>query len=292
VGGVEHAILHLLYSRFFMLALHDGGYCGAVTEPFQRLLTQGMVLKDGSKMSKSKGNIVSPVEIIEEFGADTARFFILSDSPPEADFDWKSSAVEGCYKFLNRLWSWIIEHKAIIAYNLPLPEYASMEGDSRALYQAIEKTVVGVTGDIENHFQFNTVISKVREFSNLLLKYPAEYPPDAVLSHSVFTLLKLMAPLTPHFCEELWHKLGGEGLVNTQAWPTANPEALQADAYTIVVQVNGKVRDKFEVNPEASPEVIKAEALAREKIQAFTEGKTIAKVVVVPKKLVSIVVKD
>jgi leucyl-tRNA synthetase len=299
VGGVEHAILHLLYSRFFMMALQDGGYTGPVKEPFNRLLTQGMVLKDGSKMSKSKGNIVSPVDIIAEYGADTARFFILSDSPPGADFDWKDSAVEGCFKFLNRLWSLVIGHQALtrLADDVPAPVYTDLTGDARTLYQLVQRTIVGVTADIEDHYQFNTVISKIRELVNGMAKYSPkanEQGVDPVWSHTVGALVKLMAPVTPHLSQELWHRLGGDDtLVHLAPWPVADEAALIADQVTVVVQVNGKLRDKLQVPNDTPKAELEALAMACPKVQeALTASGLTApkKVIVVPNKLVNVVV--
>jgi leucyl-tRNA synthetase len=290
VGGVEHAILHLLYSRFFTKALHRGGLIN-FDEPFKNLLTQGMVLKDGSKMSKSKGNIVSPVEIIQEYGADAARFFILSDSPPAADFDWKDSAVEGCYKFLRRVWQSIVTHKDAIDFSLEVPAYASLEGDTRHLYQESNKAIAGVTQDLDEGFQFNTIMAKLRAFANVFAKYTPTSPNDAVFSHAVASFLKLSAPITPHFSEELWQKLGGTGSVHLQSWSMVDSDALVADEVTVVFQVNGKLRDKVSVPFDTEKDTIEALAKASPSVQKFLDGMSIVKVIVVPNKLVNIVVK-
>ncbi|MFN7310606.1 MAG: leucine--tRNA ligase [Vampirovibrionales bacterium] len=290
VGGVEHAILHLLYSRFFTKALHRGGLIN-FDEPFKNLLTQGMVLKDGSKMSKSKGNIVSPVEIIQEYGADAARFFILSDSPPAADFDWKDSAVEGCYKFLRRVWQSIVTHKDAIDFSLEVPAYSSLEGDARHLYQESNKAIFGVTQDLDEGFQFNTIMAKLRAFANVFAKYTPTSPKDAVFSHAVATFLKLSAPITPHFSEELWQKLGGTGSVHLQSWCVADADALVADEVTVVFQVNGKLRDKASVPFDTGKDTLEALAKASPAVQKFLDGMDIVKVIVVPNKLVNIVVK-
>lgn len=290
VGGIEHAILHLMYSRFFMMALHDSGWTEC-DEPFKNLLTQGMVLKDGSKMSKSKGNIVDPDEIIRDFGADTARFFILSDSPPQADFDWKESAVEGCYKFLHKVWRCVADRRSAIALNMPIPAYDEMDGPNRELYQWINRTVAGITTDIESEFQFNTVISKIREFVNYLAKFNPGDEPHAMYSLAISTLLKLMAPITPHLSEELWRQLGGADSIHVQQWPTYNPHALQADTVEIVVQINGKLKDRFQSASGASKEELEAIARKREKIVQAIGDQQIVKVIVVPDKLVNLVVK-
>jgi len=301
VGGIEHAILHLMYSRFFMMALNESGWTES-DEPFQNLLTQGMVLKDGSKMSKSKGNIVEPDEIFDAYGADTARFFILSDSPPQADFDWKASAVEGCHKFLNRVWRTVVDHRHLINLDLPVPAYDTLDGKRRELYQWTNRTIHGVTKDIESDFQFNTVVSKIRELVNYLSRdYDGDEsqvntlqegnPPDAVYSQAIGTLLKLMAPITPHLAEELWQKVGGSGSVHIQSWPKADTQALESDTVEVVVQVNGKIRDKFHIPNGLDKAVFEAQAKSRERIQPYLEGLTIVKVIVVPNKLVNIVVK-
>ena len=291
VGGIEHAILHLMYSRFFTFALADGGYLTSTDEPFGRLLTQGMVLKDGSKMSKSKGNIVSPEAIIADLGADSARFFILSDSPPAADFDWKDSAIEGCYKFLHRLWTAVVGHEKAVKLGMPLPAYAALTGEARALYQKTNKTIVGITTDLENDYQFNTYMSKIRELAAVVGKYPAQTEPCPVVSHAVQSLVTLIAPVVPHLAEELWERIGGQGSVHLQAWCTVDEQALVADAVTVVFQVNGKVRDKADVAVDTPQAELEALAMASEKVQQFLAGQTIVKTIVVPNKLVSIVAK-
>jgi leucyl-tRNA synthetase len=290
VGGIEHAILHLMYSRFFMMALNDSGWTEQ-DEPFQNLLTQGMVLKDGAKMSKSKGNIVDPDEIFKEFGADTARFFILSDSPPQADFDWKDSAVEGCYKFLNRVWRCATEHKPVVNFNLPLPSYEDMSGTTRELYQWTNRTIAGITTDIETEFQFNTVISKIREFVNYLAKFKPGTDPNPVYSHAISSLLKLLAPIAPHLSEELWHLLGGMDSIHNQPWPTWDATATQADLVEIVVQINGKVRDRFNIATGTDSKELETAALQRTKVQQHLDGQQVVKIIVVPNKLVNLVVK-
>ncbi len=289
VGGVEHAILHLMYSRFFMMALHDGDWT-ATDEPFANLLTQGMVLKDGTKMSKSKGNVVDPDEIFELYGADTARFFILSDSPPQVDFDWKDTAVEGCYRFLQKVWRRIINTTAAIDFTLPAPKYAELSGDARALYQATHGFVAGITEDFGNDFHFNTMMSKLREWQAALSKYPAGDTPDGVYSHSVKLFLQLLAPMTPHMAEELWVKLKGEGSVNAQPWPTADKAALVADEVNMAVQVNGKLRQTLTVAPDTDKAAIEAAARADDKVATYLTAGTVRKVIVVPGRLINFVV--
>jgi leucyl-tRNA synthetase len=290
VGGIEHAILHLMYSRFIMMALHDGGWTDR-DEPFENLLTQGMVLKDGAKMSKSKGNIVDPDAIFKEYGADTARFFIMSDSPPQADFDWKESAVEGCYKFLHRTWRAVIENKQAVDINYTLPAYDAMSAQDRELYQMTNKTIFGITRDITTEFQFNTVISKIRELVNYLGKFEPGTQPHPVFSHAVVHLLKLLAPITPHITQELWQRIGGQGDLQDQHWPVADEAALVADVVEVVVQVNGKLRDRLQVPAGTPDDAVLEQAKASAKAAPFLEGKTIVKTIVVPNKLVNLVVK-
>jgi leucyl-tRNA synthetase len=297
VGGIEHAILHLMYSRFLMMALHDGDWTGG-DEPFKNLLTQGMVLKDGSKMSKSKGNTVDPDAIFKAFGADTARFFILSDSPPQSDFDWKDSAVEGCFKFLNRVWRTVIENRRSISVSVEIeksmPPYGEMSPLEREIYQRIHRTIAGVSEDIQKEFQFNTVISKIRELVNYLSRL--ELDPNKVspvFSHAVVNLLKLLAPIAPHLCEDLWFQLGGEdvGSIHLQSWPVADPQALVSDTVEVVVQVNGKLRDKFQVANGLPKEELEQEARLLAKVVPYLENQQVVKVIVVPNKLVNFVVK-
>ena len=218
VGGIEHAILHLLYSRFFTKALKDLGLL-SFDEPFKNLLTQGMVLKDGSKMSKSKGNTVDPDEIFENYGADTARLFILSDSPPARDFDWSDAGVEGCYKFLNRVWRLVSENQNDLTKDYKLTFPLTRENDD--LVRTVHIAMKGITNDIANDFQFNTVISKYRELTNTIYdwrnkKSDLNDEDKNVLSFAIISLIKLMAPVTVHMSEEIWHDLGGEGSIHEE----------------------------------------------------------------------------
>ena len=293
VGGIEHAILHLLYSRFFTKALKDMGLLD-FDEPFKNLLTQGMVLKDGSKMSKSKGNTVDPDEIFENYGADTARLFILSDSPPARDFDWSDAGVEGCYKFLNRIWTLISSNQNDINLNYSIPANLPKEDDK--LVRIVNIAIKGITNDIETDFQFNTVISKYRELVNSIAdwrKAKGELTEDdkQVFSYAIAMLIKLMSPVTVHMSEEIWENLGGEGSIHDQPWCEYDENLAKLTDFTLVVQVNGKVRDKITVDESMGKEEMEQTALASEKIKEYTDGKTIVKVIVVPKKLVNIVVK-
>ncbi len=293
VGGIEHAILHLLYSRFFTKALKDLGLL-SFDEPFKNLLTQGMVLKDGSKMSKSKGNTVDPDEIFENFGADTARLFILSDSPPARDFDWSDAGVEGCYKFLNRVWRLVSENQQHISKDYKLSFPLTRENDD--LVRTVHIAMKGITNDISNDFQFNTVISKYRELTNSIYEWRNkrnEFSEEDknVFSFAVVSLVKLMAPVTVHMSEEIWNDLGFEGSIHDDKWCEWDENLAKASKITLVVQVNGKVKDKIEADEGLGDDDLKALALSSDKIKELTSGKQIVKVIVVPKKLVNIVVK-
>ena len=296
VGGIEHAILHLLYSRFFTKALRD---CGLLDfdEPFKNLLTQGMVLKDGAKMSKSKGNTVDPDEIFENYGADTARLFILSDSPPARDFDWSDAGVEGCYKFLNRVWRLISTNAKNITLDYPEFSAESLKDKSNDdLLRTVQIAIKGITNDISNDFQFNTVISKYRELTNAIYDWQAKKTDlteedKSILSYAIVSLMKLMSPVAVHLTEEAWHELGGKGSIHEQPWCKWDENLAKSSSITLVVQVNGKVKDKIEVEDGLNQDEMKKVALESPKIKAQTEGKTILKTIVVPGKLVNIVVK-
>ncbi len=291
VGGIEHAILHLLYSRFFVKFLRDRGLLN-FDEPFENLLTQGMVLKDGSKMSKSKGNTVDPDEIFEHYGADTARLFILSDSPPKRDFDWTDAGVEGCYKFLNRVWRLIYTCKDDLLLNYPAIDIESLSKSNRDLVRETHRVIKGITEDISGEFQFNTAISKYREFVNAIYDYLKANDKDkAVLSQAITTLVRIMAPVTPHLSEEVWADFGGEFSIHQQQWPEYNEDLAKAENVTIAIQVCGKLRDTVDMPLNAAKEDVEAAALSREKIRGYTEGKELVKVIVVPNRLVNVVVR-
>ena len=293
VGGIEHAILHLLYSRFFTKALKDLGLL-SFDEPFKNLLTQGMVLKDGSKMSKSKGNTVDPDEIFENYGADTARLFILSDSPPARDFDWSDAGVEGCYKFLNRVWRLVSENQENIikSYKLEFP----LKRENDDLVRIVHMMIKEITNDIANDFQFNTVISKYRELTNAIYDWKNKKSEMSdedknVFSFAVISLIKLMSPVTVHLSEEIWHDLGNDTSIHDEKWCEWDEDLAKASKITLVVQVNGKVKDKIEADESLGNDELKELALSSQKIKDLTDDKEVVKVIVVPKKLVNIVVK-
>ena len=292
IGGIEHAILHLLYSRFFTKVLQDAGLVN-VNEPFKRLLTQGMVIKDGAKMSKSKGNVVSPEDIVARFGADTARLFILFASPPERDLEWSDQGVEGAYRFLGRLWR-IVNHFHA-AFKLESGEYKpeALDDSGRGLRRILHHTIRKVTEDIEERFNFNTAISAIMELVNGMYAYKdgTSTPDSGLIRETIPALLKLLAPFAPHITEELWSETVAEGSIHKQLWPRHDNEALKTSSVEIVVQINGKVREKLTVSSALSSHEQEKTALAEEKVQALIAGKTVIKVISVPQKLVNIVVK-
>ncbi len=300
IGGVEHAILHLLYSRFFTKALRDCGFL-TIEEPFDHLLTQGMVLMDGSKMSKSKGNVVDPTSMIARYGADTVRLFCLFAAPPERDFDWTDSGIEGSSRFVNRVWR--LCEDLIGALPPEAVREACSSGPDDAKSPAARETrlkehgTVKKTGDdIAARFQFNTAIASVMELVNHLYLVKDELLADAdggrkVLGSAVATVLTLLAPITPHLCEEMWELMGFSGRLGQKPWPAYDPEALRRDVITIVVQVNGKLRGKLEVAAAADEESVKAAALADPSVAKHLEGLNIQKVLLVPGKLVNVVAK-
>lgn len=289
IGGVEHAILHLLYSRFFNKVLFDIGY-SPVSEPFKNLLTQGMVLKDGAKMSKSKGNVVSPDEIIARYGADTARLFILFAAPPERDLEWSDEGVEGAYRFLNRVWRLIVESVDSMAAG----ELVISTQEEKDLNHRLHKTIKKTTEDISERFNFNTAISSVMELVNETYRYREAAKANInkpLLKLVNETIILIMAPFAPHFAEELWMHLGHAGSVHKEAWPKFDEAALVLDEVELVVQINGKVRDRLVVPTSADAKTVEAIAMASEKIQGLVEGKNIVKIIAVPGKLVNIVIK-
>lgn len=283
-GGIEHAVLHLLYSRFFTKVLFDAGMV-SVEEPFESLLAQGMVLRDGAKMSKSKGNVVSPMEIIDRYGADTARLFILFAAPPERDLEWTDAGVEGSYRFLKRVWRIMNENKALFG------DSKLVEADSPAakeLHRLTHHTIKKVTVEIGERNHFNTGVSSIMELVNGISSYPANAD-QMVLRFALESVALLLAPFVPHLAEELWQVMGKDGSVHLASWPEYNPTALIQAEVEIVVQVNGKVKEKLLVASSASKEEIESQAVEHQKIQALISGKTVRKVIVVPGKLVNIV---
>ncbi len=284
-----------MYARFFTKVIHDMGIVDC-DEPFKNLLTQGMVLKDGSKMSKSKGNTVDPDEIFENYGADTARLFILSDSPPGRDFDWSDAGVEGCYKFVNRLWRLFVQNKDNIIINYSIPQLSELSSDNNFLLRQTHIAVKKITQDINAEFQFNTVISMFREFSNTIYDYLAKKSElneqdKNVLSFALLTLLKLIAPVVPFMSEELGEILGLDKSIHEETWPTYDDSLAKMSSITLVVQINGKIKDKIDVEADMTKEELEKTALQSEKIKGLIAGQNVVKVITVPGKLVNIVVK-
>ncbi len=289
IGGIEHAILHLLYSRFFTKVLKDAGLV-KFDEPFTNLLTQGMVIKDGSKMSKSKGNVVSPEEIIKKYGADTARLFILFAAPPERDLEWSDKGVEGAWRFIQRVWRIVLSYADKVKENAPF-DAAKLNKEEKELFRILNVTIQKVTDDINSRNAFNTAISSIMELVNAFYAFKEGNLSAGTAKEVVINLLKLLAPFAPHVTEELWQQIGQTGSIHHAKWPTFDPKATVADEVEIVVQINGKVRDKVMVSSSATREQQQEIALADEKIKNLIDGKTVVKVISVPKKLVNIVVK-
>lgn len=292
IGGIEHAILHLLYSRFFTKVLKDAGLVN-VNEPFKNLLTQGMVIKDGAKMSKSKGNVVSPEEIIGKYGADTARLFILFAAPPERDLEWSDQGVEGAYRFLGRLWRIIGHYGPYIQAETASYDPSQLTKAEKELRRILHITIKRVTEDIGQRFNFNTAISAIMELVNAMyaLKEQSITPNTALLREVVASLLKMLAPFAPHVTEELWLETIADGSVHKQFWPTFDASALEVEEVEIVLQINGKVRDKVVVAAGLSAKELEKTALEQERVRELIAGKEVVRVISVPQKLVNIVVK-
>lgn len=292
IGGIEHAILHLMYSRFFMKVFYDAGLVNNV-EPFERLLTQGMVLLDGSKMSKSKGNIVSPEEIIAKYGADTARLFILFAAPPERDLAWSDQGVEGSYRFLNRVWRIVHQFQDLVKDGLEGTDYTEAEKELRFQeFKAIAKVTEDVRGT-DGNYGLNTAVSSIMEYVNAMHAYVGANKTihKAVALEANKNLLKLLAPFTPHITEELWQKCGFEGSVHAQDWSEVDKSALVVDEIELPVQINGKVRDRLTVAVDIDKDALQEKVLALPHIQEFIGDKKVVKFIVVPKKIINIVIK-
>lgn len=326
IGGIEHAILHLLYSRFFTRVLKEMGYVN-VEEPFTNLLTQGMVCKEvyectkdgylfpeevesggdglrcrkcGSKipsgriekMSKSKKNVVDPEYLIERYGADTARMFCLFASPPEKDLEWSDQGVEGSSRFLHRVWRLVYEKQQELKDVIPFSSGVNLDGELKSLRQKVHKTIKKVTDDIER-FHFNTAISAimelVNEINNSVVKDQNDEASKQVMREAIETVILLLSPFVPHISEELWQELGYKESIVNHPWPEFDPNAILEDEVLIVIQINGKLRDRMIIPASLGEEEIKASALKSERVQKFIQGKEIKKIILVPNKLVNIV---
>ena len=284
VGGIEHAILHLLYARFFHKLMRDAGLVSS-DEPFKRLLTQGMVLKDGAKMSKSRGNTVDPQALIDRYGADTVRLFSMFAAPPEQSLEWSDSGVEGAHRFIKRLWRLIHDFGGAVE----IPPASPQTDAQKLLRRKIHETISKVTDDYGRRQTFNTAIAAVMELCNELSRHPTEDPLDrAIVSEGLHAVLRMLWPITPHLTESLWRSLTGDDFVES-AWPSVDEDALTREQFEIVVQVNGKVRGKIDVPAAADNAEIEALAKANPNVQRFIQDTTIKKVIVIPQKLVNIV---
>lgn len=291
IGGIEHAILHLLYSRFFTKVLRDAGMVD-FAEPFTNLLTQGMVLKDGGKMSKSKGNVVSPEEIIGQYGADTARLFILFAAPVDRDLDWSDDGVAGAYRFLRRVWRIMEIFEDKIKASSDDYDVTALTAEEKELRRVLHTTIKKVTEDIRDRFMFNTAISSIMELVNAFYAFQDSKTINGGLVREVsLNLLKMLAPFAPHITEELWSILVAQGSIHQQQWPQYEEAATVQAEVEIVLQINGKVRDRIMIATGISREEMETAAKANARVQELTEGKTIVKMICVPDKLVNVVVK-
>ena len=293
IGGIEHAILHLLYSRFFVKVLRDAGLVD-YDEPFSNLLTQGMVIKDGAKMSKSLGNVVSPEEILSKYGADTARLFILFAAPPERELEWSDQGVEGSFRFLNRIWRIVQAFETVLEQKVTEYDHSNLSEADKDLRRVLHGSIKKVTNDIETRFNFNTAISTMMELVNALYAYKeaVKEPNAGLLYEAISDLIKMMSPFVPHITEELWRgAIDANSSVHEQSWPECDEEALKVDNVEIVLQVNGKVRGRLTVPAEATKEDLEKIAMADANVQAHIGDATVRKVICVPGRLVNIVAK-
>ena len=289
IGGIEHAILHLLYARFFTKLMRDEGLL-VCDEPFKKLLTQGMVLKDGTKMSKSKGNTVDPQGLIDQYGADTVRLFIMFAAPPEQSLEWSDSGVEGAFRFLKRLWKQAFTHNDAGGSVVALDK-ASMTDEQQTVRRFVHQTIQKVSHDVGVRTIFNTAIAANMELVNTLSKFVDDSDNGkAIRQEALESIVLMLAPIVPHICHQLWLDLGHQQAVLGVAWPQVDESALEQDTIELVIQVNGKLRSKISVSMTASSEEIQAQALNDELALRFIDGKPIRKVIVVPKKLINIVV--
>jgi leucyl-tRNA synthetase len=306
IGGVEHAILHLLYSRFIVKVLYDLGFV-SFKEPFARLFTQGMIIKDGAKMSKSKGNVVNPDELIARYGVDTVRLYTLFMGPPERDAEWQDQGVEGAYRFLGRLWRLVTSAVGAPFTRLgrtrrrvapegamnraPTDEFSGETLDAKEIRYRLHLTIKKVSEDLEGDFHFNTAVSACMEFLNSLYRFrPGSEEEQALFKESLEKLVLLSAPFVPHLAEELWSRLGHAGTIFREKWPAYDPEALRLEEEEIVVQVSGQVRSRLRVPREISERELEALALQAPKVREWLDGKKVKKVIVIPHRLVNVVI--
>jgi len=290
VGGIEHAVLHLLYSRFFFRCLRDLGIVEG-DEPFKNLLCQGMVLKDGSKMSKSKGNTVDPESLIQKYGADTVRLFVMFAAPPDQSLEWSDQGVQGAYRFINRIWKLVHDH-----INAEVPEFSeikSKDPEIKKLQLKTHQTLKKVKDDFLRRHSFNTAIAAIMELSNAVPKEfinsDADTDKRKVADEAIKAIILMLAPITPHLSQHLWWELNQDSLVVDTQWPEAKEEMLEEDFIKIVIQVNGKLRSEVNVSYDSEEEDIKSMALKDEKIKKYVSDSEIKKLIYVPGKLINIV---
>ncbi len=287
IGGIEHAILHLLYSRFFTKVLRDIELID-FHEPFNNLFTQGMIIKDGAKMSKSKGNVVSPNELVQKYGADTVRVYTLFIGPPDKDAEWNDRAVEGAFRFLGRVWRFVQQHMDNVRSSEgKMP--AELNETETEVKRIVHLTIKKVTGDIEDRFHYNTAVSALMEMVNSLYAADLDEASSSIVKEAIDTLITLLYPMAPHICEELWSELGHSESLLLREWPKCDKNAIKTEEVLVVVQVNGKIRCRLTVPADCDEEKVKEAALEDSNVQKHVAEKNIRKVIVVPGKLVNIV---
>jgi leucyl-tRNA synthetase len=292
IGGIEHAILHLLYARFFHKLMRDVGLVNS-DEPFKNLLTQGMVLMNGAKMSKSKGNTVDPQGLIEKYGADTVRLFIMFAAPPEQSLEWSDSGVEGAHRFLNRVWRLVHQHSEQSPGLVACQSNEGLSKEQKALRLKLHESLQKVSDDIGRRLQFNTAIAACMELLNALAKFEDDSEQGRALMQEALELLVLMlSPMVPHITQALWQQLGKPSLVLDVTWPKVDEAALAQDEIELMVQVNGKLRGKIAVAKDAEKAAILAAAKAEDSVHKFIDGKELVKEILVPGRLVNFVVKE
>ncbi len=294
IGGVEHAILHLIYSRFWTKVMRDLGLI-VNDEPAQHLFTQGMVIKDGAKMSKSKGNVISPDDMVGRYGADATRMYALFAAPPDRDLDWQEDGVAGVSRFLGRVWRLATKYAPVARKARGEQASAAPTGTSLKLLRKLHQTIAKITLDFEGRWHFNTCVAAIMELVNEMQAADAQLAagevPAPVVRELLRSLVLLLAPFAPYLAAELWEELGEKGDILRAPWPVSNPELAKEDELEIPVQINGKLVTVVRVAVDAAPKDIEAAALADAKVQSRTAGKTVAKVIVIPRKLVNLVVK-
>ena len=287
-GGIEHAILHLLYSRFFQRVMRDEGLTD-VSEPFTNLLTQGMVLKDGAKMSKNKGNTVDPQELIDKYGADTVRLFMMFAAPPEQALEWSDDGVQGSFRFLKRFWAAVTEHADEGA--APALEAEALNEAQKDLRRKTHQTIAKISDDIGRRHHFNTAVAASMELLNAVNKFSdGSDQGRAVVREALDAVVIMLSPMVPHICHALWEVLGHETALIDETWPAVDESALVSDLVELVVQVNGKLRGRVSIAADAAKDDIESVALSDENVMRFIEGKDVRKVIVVPGRLVNVVV--